>query len=121
MVVCAISQKGRIGIDIEKEEEVEFKNFESWFTPTEWNKILSSSFPLQQFYWYWTRKESIIKALGLKLSYLNQIELDVKQEEFEENGKKWYMKDLNLGTHIAGSICTEFKLSFPIYLKYISF
>ena len=121
MVACIISKKGRIGIDIEKEEEVELENFESWFTAAEWKIIHSAPSPLRQFYWYWTRKESIIKALGLKLSYLNQIELDVNQEEFEENGKNWYLKELDLGTHIAASICSEFKLLFPINLKYISF
>lgn len=120
-VLCAISQIGRLGIDIEKEEEVEFKNFESWFTAAEWESIHASSFPLKAFYRYWTRKESIIKALGLKLSYLNQIELDIRQAIFEENGKKWYLRELNPGDNYHGAICSEVELTIPIQMRYVDF
>ncbi|MEM6803628.1 MAG: 4'-phosphopantetheinyl transferase superfamily protein [Bacteroidota bacterium] len=120
-VVCAISQKGRIGIDIEEKKEVELKNFESWFTAKEWKAITESEVSLLKFYRYWTRKESIIKALGLKLSYLNQIELDIQKDVFEENGKKWYLTEIALGADYKGSLCSEFTLELPIQMKYIDF
>lgn len=108
-VVCAISTEGSIGIDVEIERKVELESFKAWFTVKEWSDINNTDDPLKKFYWYWTRKESIIKALGLKLSYLNQIEIDINQEHFEENGKQWYLKDIELGSGSITAICSEVK------------
>jgi len=111
LVVCALSIKGAIGIDVEKEKQVTLDNFKPWFTVREWDDITNSTSPIRKFYWYWTRKESIIKALGVKLSYLNQIELDVTQDFFIENGKKWYLKDLNFGSDYFGALCSEIAIN----------
>jgi len=107
LVVCAISTKGAIGIDVEKEKAVVLKNFKSWFTVQEWVDITNAPSPIGKFYWYWTRKESIIKALGVKLSYMNKIELDSTQDFFMENGKKYYLKDLDFGSGFFGALCAE--------------
>ena len=61
-VVCAITQDGEVGIDIEILNEVLLKDFEMNFTKKEWSNITLHTFPLKKFYWYWVRKESIIKA-----------------------------------------------------------
>ncbi|MEM6348371.1 MAG: 4'-phosphopantetheinyl transferase superfamily protein [Bacteroidota bacterium] len=121
LVVCAVSTKGSIGIDIEKEAEVELENFVSWFTLTEWKTIMESTLPRRQFYRYWTRKESIIKALGLKLSDLNQIDFDIEQPRFEKNGQGWFLNELSLDDDYTGAICSEFKLEPPIHLEYFDF
>lgn len=117
LVVCALSEDGRIGIDVEKERTVELENFCSWFTPIEWKDIQEATFPLQQFYRYWTRKESMIKALGLKLSFLNQMNLDVNLDMFEAEGKPWYLKELVLGEGYWGAICTEVGVDASICVK----
>ena len=106
-VVCAISTDGIIGIDVEKEKPVNFEDFKLWFTNTEWTEINNASHPRKKFYWYWTRKESVIKALGVKLSHLHKIELDTRQDYFIENGKKWYLKDLDFGSGFFGAVCSE--------------
>jgi len=110
LVVCAVSTEGVIGVDVEKERQVNFEDFKSWFTNTEWFDINNASKPIQKFYWYWTRKESIIKALGVKLSYLHKIELDASQDFFVENGKKWYLKDLDFGSGFFGALCSEVEI-----------
>jgi len=120
-VICAISEKGRIGIDIEKEKAVELESFESWFTPSEWKDIYTAPIPLQRFYQYWTRKESIIKALGLTLSHLNQIALDVRQDMFEAEGKRWHLHEMELGNGYAGAICSEVAIALPLQMKYVDF
>ncbi|HFB99331.1 MAG TPA: 4'-phosphopantetheinyl transferase superfamily protein [Phaeodactylibacter sp.] len=113
-VVCAITQSGEIGIDIEKEKEIDLSNFENFFTPKEWTKITEHPFPLKKFYWYWVRKESIIKALGVNLSFLNQIELDAESDFFlfsknknTEKSKKWFLKNLDFGDEYFFAICSE--------------
>ncbi|MEL6699544.1 MAG: hypothetical protein AAFP89_25115, partial [Bacteroidota bacterium] len=65
----------------------------------------------------WTRKESMIKALGLKLSFLNQMNLDVNLDMFEAEGKPWYLKELVLGEGYWGAICTEVGVDASICVK----
>ena len=105
-VVCAFSRSGSIGVDLEKVKPVDFNDFTSMFTANEWKAIHSSANSLQIFYWFWTRKESIIKALGLSLSYLHQIELDVSSTEFIVDGKTWFLRELEIGQDFIAMICS---------------
>ncbi len=107
LVVCALSTKGTIGIDVEKEEPKPLENFKPWFTAKEWIDINKAPSSIRQFYWYWTRKESIIKAIGINLSALNQIELDPSQDFFIDQGKKWYLNNLDFGDDFFGALCSE--------------
>ena len=111
LVVCVLSTKGVVGIDIEKAREVKLDDFDSWFTQKEWAEINNAAVPLHKFYWYWTRKESIIKALGVTLSYLHKIEVDATKDHFHENGKKWYLKDLDFGKGYFGALCSEVEIT----------
>lgn len=106
-VICAITQQGEIGIDLEKPRNISLEDFEMNFTKKEWTKITTHSFPLKKFYWYWVRKESIIKALGVNLSYLNQIELETGKDFFIQNNKRWFLKDLHFGDDCFFAICSE--------------
>jgi len=109
-VVCVLSTKGEVGVDIEKIKEVKLEDFEAWFTKMEWTEINNAPSPLQKFYWYWTRKESIIKALGVTLCYLHKIEVDATKDHFIESGKKWYLKDLDFGRGYFGALCSEVEI-----------
>lgn len=107
LVVCAISEKSRIGIDVEKRKEIILQNFRPWFSNKEWEDINAGKNKKEKFYWYWTRKESVIKALGVNLSYLHKIELDTNQDFFIEGGKRWYLKKVDFGLEYTGAICSE--------------
>ena len=112
MVVCALSIDHPIGIDIEQHDTIELHQFISYFTPKEWLDINSAENTLQRFYWYWTRKESIIKALGKNLAYLHQIEIDSTQDYFEVEGVQWYLKDIKISDKFSGSLCAQNRISF---------
>ena len=107
LVVCALTQEGEIGIDVELEKEINLDDFVKSFTSKEWKHITEHSFPLKKFFWYWVRKESIIKALGVKLSYLNQIELEASKDFFMEKDKKWFLRDLDFDGKYFFAICSE--------------
>lgn len=109
-VICAFANEAELGIDIEKIEPKDFDNFNSMFSTKEWNSIRSAENPLQRFFWFWTRKESIIKALGWNLNYLHQIELDVTLDHFIVAGQKWYLKDLDFGKEYVGAICSKVEI-----------
>lgn len=107
LVVCALSLEGRLGIDVEKTKSITLASFKSFFTPREWTDINQAADPLHQFYTYWTRKESIIKALGVNLHHLHQIAIDPLEDTFTVNGDSWYLRDLDLGEGCFGVLCTE--------------
>ena len=106
-VVCAFANGVQLGIDIEKIEPKNFDDFNSMFSTKEWNSIQSAENPLQSFFWFWTRKESIIKALGWNLNYLHQIELDVSLDHFIVEGQKWYLKNLDFGEEYVCALCSK--------------
>lgn len=116
-VVCAITSEGEIGIDIEKIKQVELESFKAFFTEKEWAEINSASSPLDKFYWFWTRKESIVKALGVTLSHLHKIEVDATKDHFIENGKMWYLKDLHFGKEFYAALCSEFPTTDVRFVK----
>ena len=118
LVMCAVTELGEIGIDIEKVKPVELDDFESFFTTDEWDDINNHSEPLLRFYWYWTRKESIIKALGVTLSYLHQIKIDATKDYVEANGKRWNLKDLAPGDGYIGALCTASVMEDIKFIEY---
>jgi 4'-phosphopantetheinyl transferase len=67
VVVCALSQNEKVGIDIEACEEIAFKDFHSCFNACEWNSITRAP-DNKTFYRFWTMKEASIKASGKGLS-----------------------------------------------------
>ncbi|TXC81945.1 4'-phosphopantetheinyl transferase family protein [Luteibaculum oceani] len=73
LVVCAVA-KDVIGVDVEKIREVEFIDFQQFFTTQEWNEIQCSEEPKHTFYRKWTIKEAVLKADGRGLSVpLNKV------------------------------------------------
>lgn len=110
LVLCVTSDQQEIGVDIERQKKMEISQYQSCFTNKEWTNIVSYEKPWERFYWYWTRKESIIKALGVSLDYLNEIELNFNEDIFINDGKEWYLNDLNYWNNYAGAICTEQKI-----------
>lgn len=111
LVVCALSKDKSMGIDVEKKKEVVLDNFKSWFSDTEWEDIQNAQSSLSRFYWYWTRKESIIKAVGLNLSQLHNLELDSSRNDFVFQDKIFFLKNLDFGSQYTASICAELPLS----------
>jgi 4'-phosphopantetheinyl transferase len=106
-VICAFSKEGVIGVDLEKISPIDFEDFTSMFSAQEWTAIKDSDNPIRTFYWFWTRKESIIKALGHKLSYLHQIELDVSLDYIFIDGRQWFLRDISVGEPFLGATCCE--------------
>ncbi|MFT4664112.1 MAG: 4'-phosphopantetheinyl transferase [Polaribacter sp.] len=95
-VVCVLSTEGEIGVDVEVRGTIELESFVNYFTETEWSDINEADDPIGRFYFYWTRKEAVIKALGVTLSWLHDIELDAKGERFEFGGREWVLEEVEL-------------------------
>jgi len=67
-VICAFSEQTPIGIDIEEKKAVDIYEFDGIFSDLEWNTLVNDINPTENFYRFWTTKESVIKAVGKGLS-----------------------------------------------------
>ncbi len=67
-VVCAVSDEGDVGIDVERVRPIELADFEDLVPPLHWKAIKESTDSDRSFCGYWTMYESVIKADGGGLS-----------------------------------------------------
>ena len=68
-VLCIVAENCNVGIDVEYiNRDIEINDFERIFSDREWHEIHQSDDPVDAFYFYWSLKESVIKADGRGLS-----------------------------------------------------
>src|SRR5204863_7236149 len=96
-VTCAIGKNIRLGIDIEENRNVSFKNFEMVMTPSQWDEINNANYQLKEFYKCWTIKESVSKADGRGFS-IPLDELKVKNNTVQYEDKLWYVQELEFNS-----------------------
>jgi 4'-phosphopantetheinyl transferase len=93
IVVCACTEQGKAGIDIEKVSYVDLDVFQQMFTRREWDDIKNAPEQQLRFYHYWTLKESVIKADGRGFSVpLQELVIDDGKAILEE--QTWLVKEL---------------------------
>lgn len=109
-VICAISLNHRVGIDIEEIRPVSVEDFASQWLPAENEDIIRSSNQIWKFYYYWTRKESVIKASGEGLSIPLDL-VDVTTDIVRVKGDTWFLSPVDIHAtyicHLALSSQTD--------------
>jgi len=92
-IVCVISsdEKEHLGIDIEKIKPLEWKIFDSVWSPQEKKKLDG----IMKFYTYWTRKEAIIKADGRGMQIPLNI-IDTTGLTVQLDGDNYYLSKVNI-------------------------
>jgi 4'-phosphopantetheinyl transferase len=95
IVVCAITKKSALGIDIEKITTNEIEDFESQFSQKEWEKIISSENPKEAFFDYWAQKEAVIKSHGHGLT-IPLKSFEILKNETIINDEKFYLRELKI-------------------------
>lgn len=99
--VCAVSNQGKVGIDIEKTEPTALEDFEKQMTPEEWRIIKSSDRAFERFYSYWTMKESVLKADGRGLSVpFDKVEISGNRARLSDT--VWHLCELDI---CSGYVC----------------
>jgi len=94
-VVCAVADREKVGIDIEKIRPIVLSDFKNYMTYREWEDIAASDRQYDRFYEHWTMKESVIKAEGRGLSIpLTDIRLYQKKAAVYDT--VWFLKELML-------------------------
>lgn len=91
-VVCVFSKQD-VGIDIEEIHEIDYSLFENVFSSREFATINKEG--LHKFYEFWTKKESVIKAIGKGMSIpLAKIEIDGASTTYGND--TWYTKSFKI-------------------------
>lgn len=104
-VVCVFS-KQEIGVDIEEINDIEYNLFENVFSSKELAEINDKG--LDKFYEFWTKKESVIKAIGKGMSLpLTEIEIDKDHTIYEDD--TWYTQSFKMDNKYC-SITSKNKL-----------
>lgn len=94
-VVCAISKKNRVGIDIEKMEPVNLDDFGQGFSKHDWNYIMTAKDQQQAFYSLWTKRESFLKAIGTGF-FQSSEKIDFCRNKIEWNANNWSIQEIFL-------------------------
>jgi 4'-phosphopantetheinyl transferase len=113
-VICAIGKNIRLGIDIEENRNIEFKNFHGVMSPDQWNEINNAECPLKEFYKYWTIKESVIKADGRGF-FIPLDKLKVEDSTVRYENKLWFVQELDLEQGYSAAMATNQLAEFKIH------
>jgi 4'-phosphopantetheinyl transferase len=104
-VVLAFNTNFSVGIDIEKKKTIDLKLFNYLFTALEWASILDAKNSLDKFYWFWTRKEALLKVAGCTLKDLKQLEVYQHYGMYKE--KRYYFESFDFDPDFNGIVATE--------------
>ena len=91
--------------DLGKIYPINFEDFTAIFSEKECISINGADDLMLTFYWFWTRKESIIKALGPTLIYLNRIEWHFRSLYGRQ--KEMVLCDIEIEEGFMCTICGE--------------
>ena len=94
-VVCAITDNGNIGVDMEAIRETDINSFFDYMNEEEWKEIQESDDKQSAFFEYWTKKEAVMKADGRGLR------LPFKQVHLANGyslvaGAQWHLKKIEI-------------------------
>lgn len=106
LVVLAFTEKYRLGIDVEQLVDRQISDFQSCFTISEWNEILSADDQCSRFYYYWTRKEAVLKAIGSGL-LIHPSLFDATQNIVRWQDKTWYLHPIDTKINHICYLATE--------------
>lgn len=109
-VVLVCSDTSKVGVDIEQHRAIQVDDFKRYFSEDEWQNILQSTIPQNQFFDYWTIKEAAIKCLGDGVAVLS------KTKTLDENrvlcdDEIFYYKKLDIENNYSFALCSSEEIS----------
>lgn len=110
LIVCAASDQGEIGIDVEEMKAVDWIQYKDCFSIMEWRNISFANDSNRLLLELWTKKESLLKADGRGLQVpLTDVLLEEQYGVIKGEQKKWYFKPIPLRGYIC-NVCAEFQI-----------
>jgi len=106
VVVCALSARQELGIDVEQQRPQSLSDFRRVFSADEWNDIQLASDPQARFFHYWTLKESVIKADGRGMS-APLLDIHISGLQASLSGQQWHLRPLELMPGYSAHLTTN--------------
>jgi 4'-phosphopantetheinyl transferase len=119
-VVCAFSTTSKIGIDLEEVRTIQIHDFKNLFSEEEWKDIIHSENIFSRFYYYWTAKEAVIKAVGEGLS-IPLREVLIIEDKVKLNQNLWHLRKVKFFEDYILQIATDKKIQEEMDLIPLSF
>lgn len=119
IIACALSSKGKVGIDVEEIRPVKIEDFNDIFSPGEYQRLLRADNPFERFFTIWTRKEAVVKANGKGL-YIPLKEIDVQNDIIPLHNDTWHLDNILLEKNYSSSIATNYLPEKEPAIAYIS-
>lgn len=91
--ICVLSRECRVGIDIEKVRNIDVEKFKKYMSKRQWDDIMTSGDDKRAFFYYWTIKESVLKADGRGVGG-GLLSVDTNEGVALIDTKKWYYKEI---------------------------
>jgi 4'-phosphopantetheinyl transferase len=108
-VMCAFSTQNAVGVDIEEIKDIDIHDFKHIFSEKEWLTIRNADNSLQQFYSYWTAKESLLKADGRGITVeLDEVNIYKTHGIFEK--KEWFLQKIEFNSTYAVHIASDTRI-----------
>ena len=95
-VVCIAAEKS-VGIDVEKIKPIDVLLLKDFFTSEEWLTLELKNYDLNYFYFLWTRKEAMLKAIG-KGIFEEMGKINVLKDEIMYGAQAYYIYDIPLNS-----------------------
>ncbi|HEX2949105.1 MAG TPA: 4'-phosphopantetheinyl transferase superfamily protein, partial [Armatimonadota bacterium] len=101
-VVCAIGPKP-LGIDIEQFRDLEISEFRRYLPPAIYDRIFTAATPVNEFFRWWTRIESVLKADGRGLCD-ELSELQFSESNIILDNHRWHWHDCDIAPNYLCSL-----------------
>jgi 4'-phosphopantetheinyl transferase len=99
----------KLGVDIEEKCPMDYEELIHIFHSNEKQYVFDSLDTGTRFYEIWTKKEALLKAVGLGL--INELSsLDCSEGQVSYEGKLWFFHALHLAEGYAFSVCSSSKI-----------
>ncbi|WP_286009213.1 4'-phosphopantetheinyl transferase family protein [Methanobrevibacter woesei] len=112
LVVCGISDK-EIGVDIENiDSKIDLNIAKHYFYNSEYENIMNSKNPSDEFFKYWVLKESYMKYTGLGFNLkLDGFEIIMDDRIHLKNNKKLRFNLFNINSEYKISVCSHYNIN----------
>ena len=106
-VLCAVSRSHNIGVDIEKIKAFDNSTLITYFTMPEVNFILQEKIPQKAFLSIWTKKEALVKCIGVGLTQINLASIEVLESSIVYKEIPYRFYTLDAGQDYVAHACIE--------------
>jgi 4'-phosphopantetheinyl transferase len=107
LAICAVTDKGKVGVDIEKMQNPDVADYTEYLQPAEYNTICAAESPSEALLQVWARKEALLKASGTGVLY-PMIKIDQQPEHVLLEADTYFLQNIVPIPGYVGALATNF-------------